>query len=136
MKKISRREARECALKNIYAYEITKPDDYATFFDDTCRELELDFDDFAFELYAKTILNIEEEDKYIEKYSQDWNINRLSKITLGILRLCVCEFLYFKDIPNRVSMNEYIELSKIYGEDNSRQFINGILNGISKELEQ
>lgn len=135
MGKISRREARETALKVAYAYEITKPEDFMAFFDDTCTDLELNKDDFSFELYAKTIVNKEKEDELIEKYSQGWNIDRISKISKSILRLCICEFLYFPDIPNKVSMNEYIELSKIYGEDNSRAFINGILNNVNKELE-
>ena len=135
MKRISRREARETALKVLYAYEITKPEDMGEFFDETCLDHELPKDDFSYELYANAIMNSEKEDSYIIKYAQDWDITRLSKITLSILRLCICEFLYFPDIPNRVSMNEYIELSKIYGEDNSRSFINGIINNVNKEME-
>lgn len=135
MKKVSRREARETALRALYAYEITKPEDEGTFFDETCSDYELPFDDFAYELYAKAISNVEKEDEYISKYSRDWNINRLSKVTLSILRLCICEFICFEDIPNKVSMNEYIELAKKYGEDNSKGFINGILNNVSRELE-
>ena len=55
-------------------------------------------------------------------------------MTLSILRLCVCEMKYFDDIPSAVSMNEAVELAKIYDGDDAPAFINGIVNAVAKSL--
>ena len=63
---------------------------------------------------------------------QNWTIDRISKIDISILKLAIYEMLY-TDVPFRVAINEAIELSKKYGEDTSKSFINGILASIVKE---
>lgn len=82
--------------------------------------------------YLKDIIkgvseNKDEIDKAIEKNLSNWKIDRLSKVDLSILRLCVYEILYKKDIPDKVSVNEAINLSKKYSEAKSPAFINGVL---------
>ena len=63
---------------------------------------------------------------------QDWKIERISKVTLAILKLSVYEIVYAK-IPFKVSINEAVELAKKYGEDTAPVFINGILASVVKE---
>ena len=68
-------------------------------------------------------------DKFFKK---DWKIDRISKVDLAILKLAIYEIKY-KDIPFKVVINEAVELAKKYGEDNSKNFVNGILASIIKE---
>ena len=134
MAKVTRRESREIAFKILFGYSIANPSDMGEYFDLSCDSMEFEKNDFSYELYAKTLINVEDIDSTIEKYLNNWELDRLSKITLSILRLCTCELLYFDDIPKSVSMNEYIEISKKYDEEKSSSFVNGIINNIGKEI--
>lgn len=84
-------------------------------------------DDFAKKLAAQTIANVEEEDSIIGKYSKGWKTTRLSKVSLSILRLALCELMFFDDIPDGVSVNEAVELAKKYSSVEDASYINGIL---------
>ena len=78
--------------------------------------------------------NIGEIVKLIEKnLKADWNIDRISKVDLSLLKLAIYEIKY-KKIPYKVAINESLELSKKYGEDSAKNFINGILASIVTEL--
>ena len=136
MSGISRREARECALKNVYAFSIAGTDNPGDFFELNCAEQEIASDDFSYELYMKTVLHFEDIDKLIEENSKGWKVSRISKITLSILRMCICEFLYFDDIPGQVSMNEAVELAKKYDDDDAPSFVNGVVNAVYKGLKK
>ena len=74
-------------------------------------------------------------DAAISRYSQHWRIERMGKVELTILRIAMCEMLHRSDIPPKVAINEAIELSKMFGDDNSRGFINGILDAAIKGLD-
>lgn len=78
--------------------------------------------------------NIREIVNLIEKnLKADWNIDRISKIDLSLLKLAIYEIKY-KQIPYKVAINESLELAKKYGEESSKNFINGILASIVKEI--
>ena len=70
----------------------------------------------------------------LAKYVANWDIDRLAKIDLVILNLALTELKGFKDIPIKVSLNEYIEISKDYSTEKSSFFINGILDKVVKDL--
>lgn len=74
-------------------------------------------------------------DELITKYSNGWNIPRLGKVDLAVLRLCITEivFLSDKDVPVGASINEAVNLAKKYGDEGSGKFVNGILGRISRE---
>ncbi len=95
-----------------------------------------DFNDFVVSYFEGILGNLAEIDGLIEKFSLKWGKNRLSKVALAILRLSVYELLHRADIPTNVAINEAVELSKKYGAEKEPAFINGILGGINKELEQ
>lgn len=95
-----------------------------------------DFNDFVVGYFEGILENLAKIDEIIEKFSLKWGKNRLSKIALAILRLSVYEMLYREDIPTNVAINEAVELSKKYGAEKEPAFINGILGGINKDLEQ
>jgi N utilization substance protein B len=75
-------------------------------------------------------------DGWIRKSVQKWDLERLAIMDLLILRLAIAEFLYFDDIPFKVTINEAIELAKRYSTAQSGRFVNGILDAISAELKK
>lgn len=90
--------------------------------------------EFAKNLLRKSILNHEELREMIKNHSQNWDLDRIAFMDILIMQLAVTEFIYFPSIPTKVSLNEYIELSKFYSTDKSRNFINGILDKVLKDL--
>ena len=76
---------------------------------------------------------IPEIDGIIEKHSDKWSVSRMGKVELSILRLAVFEILYDDTVPEKVAINEAVELAKKYGQDNAGKYVNGVLAGIVKE---
>ena len=135
---MNRSEIREVVLKFLYSLELQK------------------FKKYEYEEQIKLFLEANEiEDKKVEKYIKDavygiesnrkeiinqikdelsekWDISRLSKISLAILKLAVYEMLYAK-VPYKVVINEAVELAKKYGDDSTPAFVNGILASVVKK---
>ena len=75
-------------------------------------------------------------DEVIQKHLRPgWSLRRLSKMDHTILRVALFEMMHVDDVPNKVVLNEAIELAKTFSDDSSRKFINGILSTVNKELE-
>nr|WP_317168037.1 transcription antitermination factor NusB [Blattabacterium cuenoti] len=89
---------------------------------------------FIIDLYRNTIFHKKEFNDLISTISNNWDIKRISVIDLIILQMSICEFLYFPNIPPKATMNEYIEITKIFCTEKSKIFINGILDQIFKLL--
>jgi N utilization substance protein B len=90
--------------------------------------------------YALTLLKtaIEKKDYTMEMIKpklNNWDPERIAALDMIMLRMGICEFLYFETIPTKVTINEYIDLAKSYSTQQSGQFINGILDSIHKELQ-
>lgn len=133
---MNRTTIREKAFKLIYSLEIQK-------YEDLQEQINLYFESENIEnLEAKeyiedAVLGIEKNKEKIvslveKNLKSDWKIERISKIDLAILKLAIYEIKY-KDIPFKVVINEAVELSKKYGEDTSKNFVNGILASIVNE---
>ena len=77
-----------------------------------------------------------EKDEYlkavIRNFLKEWTLERISKVNLAILKLAVAEIIFLDDIPERVSLNEALELSKIYSDEEATSFINGVLDKVLK----
>ncbi len=73
-------------------------------------------------------------DEQISKYAKGWKIERISKTALSVLRLSIYEILFFDEIPVSVSINEAVELLKIYATQEEASFVNGILSSLVKAL--
>ena len=73
-------------------------------------------------------------DESLEKHSENWKLHRMGSIDRNLLRLGVTEILYFKDVPKSVTINEYLEIAKKFGTQDSSGFINGILDKIEKKI--
>lgn len=94
-----------------------------------------DFGGFSEEYFKEILEKTSELDELIAKHSIKWCKERLSKVALTILRLAVYEIIFRDEIPVSVAINEAVELSKKYGADKESSFVNGILGGISRDLE-
>ncbi|MGQ7869287.1 transcription antitermination factor NusB [Sunxiuqinia sp. sy24] len=89
---------------------------------------------FSKDLYRKAVLNHDELKEVVTKYTVNWDVERIAFIDELILEMAIAEFLFFPSIPTKVTLNEYIELSKYYSTKKSRNFINGILDKALKAL--
>ena len=90
--------------------------------------------EFLVDLFRKTIINHNELRDLVDVHSSNWEIDRIAFVDILIMQLALSEFLFFPSIPTKVTMNEYIEISKFYSTEKSRNFINGILDKGLKEL--
>ena len=88
--------------------------------------------DFAIRLLRKSQLNYEEYKVTIEEYTTNWDVDRIAFIDILLMVIAIAEIIEFKNIPVKVSLNEYIEISKTYSTRNSSNFINGILDKVVK----
>lgn len=91
---------------------------------------------FTEDLFRKTVRHQSETRKIIEEKASNWELDRIATIDLIILQMALTEFLYFPNIPGKVTINEYIELAKNYSTEKSRIFVNGILDKTLKELKE
>lgn len=83
---------------------------------------------FMLSLFRKTILNNEEYEKLIGEKTQNWEVERIAMMDVLLMKMAIAEILNFPNIPTKVSLNEYIELSKNYSTPKSQVFVNGILD--------
>ena len=97
------------------------------------REIGEDIREFARDLISGSIGHLEEIDDLIRRHSKNWKFERLSAVDKSILRLSVYALMHLPDIPVIVTINEGIELGKMYGGESSGQFINGILDAIKNQ---
>lgn len=74
-------------------------------------------------------------DEIIQSHlKKGWSIRRLSKMDVTILRIAIYEMMFVETVPNKVAMNEAIELAKTFSDDQSRKFVNGVLSAINNEM--
>lgn len=90
--------------------------------------------DFAKELFKRTILNHDESDKTISARTRNWDVDRIALMDMIIMQMALTEILKFPEIPVKVSLNEYIELSKMYSTPKSKVFVNGVLDKLVEDL--
>jgi N utilization substance protein B len=95
-----------------------------------------DDEDFVSKLFRKTVLKHKEYEKDITEKTPNWETDRIADIDMILIKMAMTEFINFPSIPTRVTINEYIEVSKDYSTDKSSYFINGVLDKISKEFVQ
>lgn len=83
---------------------------------------------FLRDLFKKTIQHEDEYEELIEAKLQNWELERVIGMDILLMKMAICEFLEFPTIPIKVTMNEYIDMAKLYSSDKSQKFINGILD--------
>lgn len=134
---MNRTYMRENTFRLIYSLEIQKSEDIQEQIDlyfesNNIKEKE------AKKYITDTVMGIKNNKQEIlddieKNLKQGWKLNRISKMDLSILKLAIYE-IKFSEIPYKVSINEAVELAKKYGEDKSKNFVNGVLASIVKEM--
>lgn len=103
------------------------------------QELQSEYKDeadreYAIKLFRASILNTDEYQHYMTLYSRNWELNRMPFIDIVIMQIALAEMLTFPAIPVSVTINEFVELSKVYSTPKSAGFINGMLDNIARAL--
>ena len=130
-----RRKSREFALQVLYQLNITKQDAIRALTQFEGHFLsDGEADEFLKRLVLGVLEHFPELDRLIEKYSENWRLDRIDIIDRNILRMALFELLYCEEIPPKVTINEAIDLGKRYGSEDSGSFINGILDRIQNEV--
>lgn len=132
-----RRKAREYALQMLFQWDITHDtidQVIATFFQNQPDESTVTVD-FARHLVMGTVDHVEQIDEIIRRHAEHWRLDRMATVDRNLIRLAVYEFLYGKETPKTVVINEAIEIARRFSAQESPQFINGVLDSIKKELE-
>jgi len=130
---MKRREQRECIFQLLFRVEFNgqeeMPQQAELFMEEMKEEQEIREQDEAYilEKYKKALEKLSEIDALLEEASRGWKISRMGKVELTVLRLAVYEMRYDDDIPEKVAINEAIELSKKFGGDEAPAFVNGVL---------
>lgn len=133
---MNRSKARETAFKLLYSLQIMSESNIEEQIELFIKDEEIDDKEaikFITDIIEGTAQNnndIEEQIK--QNIKQDWTISRISKIDLTLLKLGIYEMIYAK-VPYKVVINEVVELAKMYGDDSSKSFVNGVLASIVKK---
>ena len=134
---LSRRKARILAFQALFQWEFNKASlEQLNEFQWSSKAESLGDEDLLFSrlLVAGTLEELEQIDKLIANQSTNWELKRVNKVDLAILRISVYSLLYQKDIPANITIDEAIEIAREYGTDESFRFVNGVLDGIRKQL--
>lgn len=103
------------------------------------QELLPEYDDtedreYALKLFRSTILNADTYQRYMSETSRNWNFSRLAYMDVVLMQIAIAEMLTFPNIPIRVTINEYVDLAKLYSTPKSGGYINGMLDAIARHL--
>ncbi len=135
-----RRKNRRLAVQILYAWDINpclirqQLEEYIRNIIENYADNKQEYYIFATALSVGAIENQDIIDKLIQKHAKNWQISRIAKVDLAILRIATYEMLFREDIPPVVSMNEAIELGKELSTDESSRFLNGVLDNIRTEI--
>ncbi len=91
---------------------------------------------FARDLFRKVILHRDEYSKLVESFTENWDVERIAFMDFLILEMAITEAIEFSSIPTRVTINEYLEIAKLYSTEKSSLFINGLLDKIFRHLKE
>lgn len=133
---MGRREMREHIFKLLFLREFNEaeemPEQIKLYFDEM-EDLGPDQQTYIKNKYDRIQEHLEEIDRILNEKSTGWKTKRMSKVDLNILRLAVFEMKYDEDVPVKVAINEAVEISKVFGGEDSASFINGILGKVARE---
>lgn len=135
---MGRRQAREHAMKLLYQVQIRKDDldDQIQTYMEEEAILESPEREYIEDVVKGAVNRQDEIDGIISHHAKGWTISRMPKVDLAIMRLCIYEMRWRKDIPVNVSINEAVELAKKYSGEQSKTFVNGVLGKVWSEFSQ
>jgi len=130
-----RRRARELALQGLYAWEVSgNPLEVVLEKVSEKDKKDGEIVVFASDLLSKTVEHKEALDKDVDLVVENWEYERIALVDRLIIRMALCELLYFDEIPPKVTINEAIELAKEYSTAQSGRFVNGILDSLYQKF--
>lgn len=134
----NRHLARTIALQTLYQWDFNHldPNTLSSVVQRNLKEFAPQFDDKGFieHLVAGVIKNHDEIDRLIVKYAPEWPLEQITMVDRNVLRIGIQEMKYDDEIPEKVAINEAIELAKTFGGESSGKFVNGVLGTIYKEI--
>jgi transcription antitermination protein NusB len=135
----SRRKGRILAFQALYFWESNRvPVEELVSFAWLEEQKRISLDEgtavFSRVITAGTIENIDNIDKMIKNHLENWDISRLNRVDLAVLRMSIYSLMFQKDIPASIVIDEAIGISREFGTDDSYKFINGVLDSIRKTL--
>lgn len=133
----TRRQARELAMQALFYMDMQKDasEEMLEYFC-ACFCSSKKSQPFLKKLVTGVLGTIGQIDALVERFSQNWKIDRMSSVDRNVMRIAVYEMLYCDDIPPKVSINEAVDIGKKFGTQESGAFINGIMDSIRGELEK
>ena len=137
IKSTKRRQSRILALQALYENDKTKHNPHLII--DRLVEVAPELEPskpYAVELITNIICNIGQIDDTISKYAKAWPVSQMPSVDKNILRIAIQEIILDKQIPERVAINEAIEIAKLFGTESSPKFINGVLGTIFEKISE
>ena len=135
MAKLSRTEARDILFCLLFETEFKAGEVPAEIYDLACADRDIPSDSYIKNTFFGVITRIELIDAVIDRYSKGWKSDRLSRVSRTIMRIAIYEMLFIDEIHPNISISQAVELSVSYGEDKSKQFVNGVLSGLFKDVD-
>ncbi|MBQ3064685.1 MAG: transcription antitermination factor NusB [Clostridia bacterium] len=129
---MTRREAREIIFSLIYEADFQPGTPFLNVYNTAIEERSFDENNYVRQVFFGIEQRLTEIDTLISEHTVGWKMDRLSKVSLAIMRLAVYEMLYSDDVPASVAINEALELAKVYDHDKAPAFINGVLNAAAR----
>ncbi len=130
---MTRREARELIFSLIYEADFRRDTPYTQIYEEAIADRAFAENDYVRRTFFGMEPLLPELDAEIAAHTVGWKMDRLSKVSHAIMRLCIYEMLYSDDVPASAAMNEAMELAKIYDHEKAPAFINGVVNAIAKD---
>ena len=135
MAKLTRQEARETLFGLLFETEFHDGKEPAAIYDLACEDREIPNDKYVRESFFGILAKASVLDAVISRYAKGWRADRLSRVSRTVIRIAVYEMLFVEDIPANVSISQAVQLSVKFGEDKAKQFVNGVLSGLFKDID-
>ncbi len=135
MAKLSRKEARDILFGLLFETEFKAEENPAEIYELAVKDRDIPADSYIKETFFGVLTRSKLIDAVIGKYSRGWRSDRLSRVSRTIIRIAVYEMLFIDGIHPNVSISQAVEFAAIYGEEKSKQFVNGVLAGLFKDID-
>ncbi len=132
---LKRRESREAVFGMVYELEFNREYNLDEIYENAISEREIEANDYIKDTFYGVAQKLEEIDALIKEKSQGWNLERISRVSRAVMRLCIYE-IKWTDTPYNIAINEALEIVKKYDDVKAKGFVNGVLNAIAKDTEQ
>ncbi len=135
MAKITRAEARELLFGLLFETEFKNGENPTEIYELACQDRDIPADSYIKDTFFGVITRADIVDAVITKYSKGWKAERLSRVSRTVLRIAIYEILFVDDIHPNISISQAVALAVKFGEDKAKQFVNGVLSGLFKDID-